>query len=67
MRENLSGKLKENEYQEIKRAILNQEVMTSMRLMWSAGEATRASNVSVYNCSYIAPDKLTEFAEIMYI
>jgi len=67
MKENLGSNLKENEYQEIKKAILNQEVMPSMRLMWSAGKTARASNVSVYNCSYIAPNQLTHFAEIMYL
>ncbi len=67
MKENLGSKLKENEYQEIKQAILNFQVMPSMRLMWSAGKAARASNVCVYNCSYIAPNKLTDFAEIMYL
>jgi len=67
MRENLKDKLKEEEYQEIKEAILNQEVMPSMRLMWAAGKAARATNVSVYNCSYIAPTKLTDFSEILYL
>jgi len=67
MKENLGNKLKENEYQKIKKAILNFQVMPSMRLMWSAGKAARATNVCVYNCSYIAPRKLTDFAEIMYL
>lgn len=67
MRENLESKLNENEYSEIREAILRQEVMPSMRLMWSAGKAARATNVSAYNCSYIAPSKLRDFAEIMYL
>ncbi len=67
MKENLGNKLKEKEYEEIKEAVLNHEVMPSMRLMWSAGKAARAANVSVYNCSYIAPRKLGDFAEIMYL
>jgi len=67
MKENLGDKLKENEYQKIKKAILNFQVMPSMRLMWSAGKAARATNVCVYNCSYIAPRELTDFAEIMYL
>jgi len=67
MKENLGNKLKENEYQKIKKAILNFQVMPSMRLMWSAGKAARATNVCVYNCSYIAPRELTDFAEIMYL
>ena len=67
MKENLGDKLKENEYREIKESILNFQAMPSMRLMWSAGKAARTNNISVYNCSYIAPNKLTDFAEIMYL
>src|SRR3989344_3667285 len=39
MRENLGDKLTEEEYTQVKQVILRQEVMPSMRLMWSAGEA----------------------------
>lgn len=67
MKENLGNKLSEDEYAEIRLAILSQEVMPSMRLMWSAGKAARATNASAFNCSYIAPTKLEDFAEIMYL
>jgi len=67
MRENLGTKLPDKEYAELRTAILEQEVMPSMRLMQFAGEAARVSNVCAYNCSYIAPTKLEDFAEIMYI
>jgi ribonucleoside-diphosphate reductase alpha chain len=67
MKENLGNKLDEREYEEIKQAILRQEVMPSMRLMWSAGNAARKTNVAAYNCSYIAPTKLRDFGEIMYL
>ena len=67
MRENLGTKLQEKEYAELREAIVKQEVMPSMRLMQFAGEAARKSNVCAYNCSYIAPSKLRDFAEIMYI
>lgn len=67
MRQNIGGRLKESEYQELRGAILRQEVMPSMRLMWSAGPAAEKTNVCGYNCSYIAPAKLTDFAEIMYL
>ena len=67
MRENLGKRLRDNEYQEIREAILNHQVMPSMRLLWAAGEAARASNVSVYNCSFIAPREFRDFAEIMYL
>lgn len=67
MRENLGDKLKNEEYEELRQAVLHQEVMPSMRLMWSAGHAARKTNVSGYNCSFIAPSKLKDFAEIMYL
>lgn len=67
MQENLGDKLSETEYGEIREAVLNQEIMPSMRLLWSAGEAARATNVSAYNCSFIAPTKIRDFAEIMYL
>lgn len=67
MRENLGKALTEDEYEEIRQAILRQEVMPSMRLIWSAGKAARKTNVTAYNCSYIAPSKLEDFAEIMYL
>ena len=67
MRENLGEKLAENEYTEVRDAILNQEIMPSMRLMQFAGEPARRCNTCAYNCSFIAPTKLQDFAEIMYL
>lgn len=67
MKENIDGKFKDKEYAELREAILAHEVMPSMRLMWSAGPAARKTNVTGYNCSFIAPTKLTDFAEIMYL
>lgn len=67
MRGRLGKKLNSSEYKAIREAILRQEVMPSMRLLWAAGKAVKASNVTAYNCSYIAPTKLTDFAEIMYL
>jgi ribonucleoside-diphosphate reductase alpha chain len=67
MRENLDKKLTDKEYDEVREAILKQEVMPSMRLMWAAGSAARKTNVCAYNCSFIAPSKLRDFGEIMYL
>ncbi len=67
MRENLGDKLTAEEYAELRNAILKQDVMPSMRLLWSAGEAARKTHVAAYNCSYIAPESLRDFGEIMYI
>lgn len=67
MRENIGEKLSQKEYSEIREAILNQEIMPSMRLMWAAGPASAKTNVCAYNCSFIAPSKIKDFAEIMYL
>src|SRR3989344_267407 len=67
MKENLGKKLSDGEYKEVREAILEQRVMPSMRLMWAAGPAARKTNVAGYNCSYIAPSKLEDFAEVMYL
>jgi ribonucleoside-triphosphate reductase len=67
MRENLAEKLTEQEYSEIRTAILNQEIMPSMRLLQFAGKAAHATNVCAYNCAFIAPSTLQDFGEVMYI
>ena len=67
MKKNLGKKLADKEYAELREAILKQEVMPSMRLMQFAGEAVERCNVAAYNCSFIAPSKIPDFAEIMYI
>ena len=67
MKENLDKKLHDKEYDELREGILAHEAMPSMRLMWSAGSAARKTNVCGYNCSFIAPSKLKDFGEIMYI
>ncbi|MDX1535572.1 MAG: ATP cone domain-containing protein [Candidatus Spechtbacterales bacterium] len=67
MKDNIGDALTEDEYSDIREAILKQEIMPSMRLMWSAGKAAARTNVSAYNCSYIAPSQLEDFAEIMYL
>ncbi|HME87377.1 MAG TPA: ATP cone domain-containing protein [Candidatus Nanoarchaeia archaeon] len=67
MMENLGTKLTDKEYEEVRQAILKQEAMPSMRLLQFAGKPARKTNVCAYNCSFIAPSKLEDFSEIMYI
>lgn len=67
MKENLGDKLKQEEYAEVREAILRQEAMPSMRLLQFAGPAARATNVCAYNCSFVAPKAWRDFSEIMYI
>ena len=67
MRSKLGKKLHEEEYKEIQKAILNLEVMPSMRLLWTAGPAVDKSNVMAYNCSFTTPTKIKAFGEILYL
>lgn len=67
MKKNLGDKLTTKEYDMVRTAILNQEVMPSMRAMQFAGPAAERCNTCFYNCSFIAPTQLADFAEIMYL
>jgi len=67
MRQNLADKLTEQEYTDIRNAILNQEVMPSMRLFWSAGEAASKTNTTVFNCSFTTVSSIRDFCDILYI
>ncbi|MCE9628536.1 MAG: ribonucleoside-triphosphate reductase [Candidatus Vogelbacteria bacterium] len=67
MKENIGNKLTDKEYEEVREAILNHQAMPSMRLLQFAGKASRNTNVCAYNCSFIAPKTLKDFAEVMYI
>jgi ribonucleoside-diphosphate reductase alpha chain len=51
----------------IKKAILNLEIMPSMRCLMTAGEALRRENVAGYNCSYIAIESFRSFDELLYV
>ena len=51
----------------IKQAILNHEIMPSMRALMTAGPALERDNVAGYNCAYLPIDDRRAFDEIMYI
>jgi len=51
----------------IHNAVLNLEVMPSMRLLMTAGEACERENISAYNCSYLAMNNKRAFSECLYI
>ena len=67
MKENLGDKLSLKDFSDIREGILKQEICPSMRLLWSAGEACKRSNVWAYNCSYVAPSAWQDLGEMMYI
>lgn len=53
--------------EEIRQAILNLEVMPSMRAMMVAGPALERDHMAAYNCSFIAVDNPRAFDEALYI
>jgi ribonucleoside-diphosphate reductase alpha chain len=67
MKTKVGDALEDSEYDEIREALLNQEICPSMRLLWSAGDACDATNVTAYNCAYIAPTNWRDLSEIMYV
>ena len=52
---------------EIEEAILNLQVMPSMRALMTAGPAAARDNTCVYNCSYLPVDHPRAFDEAMFI
>ena len=60
-------KLDDKTQEELRQAILNHEVMPSMRALMTAGEALERDNVAGFNCSYLPIDHPKAFDEMMYI
>lgn len=54
-------------FDEIEQAILEHDIMPSMRALMAAGPAMDSDNICAYNCSFIAIDSLRAFDESMYI
>ena len=52
---------------ELEQAVLNLEVMPSMRCMMTAGPALERDHVAGYNCSYLPIENVRAFDELMYI
>lgn len=52
---------------DIEDAILNLQIMPSMRAMMTAGPALERDNTAGYNCSYLPVDDPKSFDEAMYI
>ena len=52
---------------DVKQAILNLEVLPSMRSLMTAGPAVDHDNTCIYNCSYLPIDSLASFAELFVV
>ena len=59
--------LDDKTFKDLDNAILKLEVMPSMRLLMTAGEACDRDNIAAYNCSYLAVNNKRAFSEALYI
>jgi intein/homing endonuclease len=67
LRERCNYNLTSSEREELEQAILNLEVMPSMRCLMTAGEALRRDEIAGFNCAFIAVDSPRAFDEALYI
>lgn len=58
---------KNDTIKQVKQAILQLQVMPSMRSLMTAGPALKRENIAGYNCSYIPIDNPKSFDEVLYI
>jgi|ERR1035441_10591968 ribonucleoside-diphosphate reductase alpha chain len=66
--EELQDKMKYyQEFKIVQQAVLDLEVMPSMRALMTSGEALEKDNCGGYNCCYVAVDDPHVFDEIMYM
>src|SRR5688572_23646676 len=65
--ENYNYTLQRSLRKELESAVLNLEVMPSMRLLMTAGEAAKRQNVAGFNCAFLPIDDVKSFDELMYI
>lgn len=65
--ERCKGKIDPETRKNMRNAILNCQVMPSMRAMMTAGPALRRDHMCAYNCTYVAIDDTKKFSEILYI
>lgn len=67
IKENCNYSVTPEDRKQLEDAVLNLEIMPSMRCLMTAGEALKRENVAGYNCSYVAVDSPRSFDEILYV
>ena len=67
LKDSQSYKLDSSLRQELKDAVLNLEIMPSMRSLMTAGEALTRDNTAGYNCAFIAMNRVRAFDEILHV
>ena len=60
-------KAKKKEFKTACKAILDIEVMGSMRALWTAGKALEREHICLYNCAYTPIDTIKSFSELLYV
>lgn len=61
------GAIRNEVFNRLHDAILNMEIMPSMRLLAMAGPAAQRNSMALYNCSYMPVKDIESFAEAMLI
>ena len=67
LKENYSYEIPIGTYIELEEAVLNLELMPSMRCLMTAGPALKKENIAGYNCAYTPVDNVKSFDEILYV
>jgi ribonucleoside-diphosphate reductase alpha chain len=67
LKKNQDYTLSDTMRKELESAVVNMEVMPSMRSLMTAGKALERDNTAGYNCSYLPIDDVKAFDEAMYI
>ena len=67
LKENQKFRLPKESREELRNAVINLEVLPSMRCLMTAGEALERDNIAGYNCSYAHINRVRAFDEILYI
>jgi ribonucleoside-diphosphate reductase alpha chain len=67
LKKNQDYTLSDTMRKELESAVVNMEVMPSMRSLMTAGRALERDNTAGYNCSYLPIDDAKAFDEAMYI
>ncbi len=65
--ENYTGAVGQSTWKKMEKAVLNHEIVPSMRGLMTAGPALARENLAQFNCSFIAIDDVRAFDEALYI
>ena len=65
--ENHLGSKAKKDRKKLETAVLNLEIMPSMRALMTAGPALTRDNVAGYNCAYLAVNHKSAFDECLFI